>query len=150
MNLVQISTRGAMFALQYFSALPAIGLVVYGLALRFGSSPRRWQTRHTVAAVAMIGPYFAIVWSWLFADQFYRVRAESPERWRLEYVMPARSELVDVAEVSRVARIPGAKLTWRILIETHGGRRYESAQIGRASADRAVTELRAALPSSSR
>ncbi|XOV84034.1 MAG: hypothetical protein ACFHXK_02735 [bacterium] len=149
MELLVIPPGGAYRAALFFAVLPVF---VGGLALwaaRTRSSPKKslLQKFGFLPLLLLLVVYYAVIWQWLFYNQFYAVTKKSETQWVLEYLAPSRSHPIDpsnLVDISTqdISSVTGGSSTTRLVLKTRDGRTFRSAQIARHRADDHVQKLR--------
>lgn len=99
----------------------------------------------------MLVAYYAVIWNWLFRDQFYDLVPISDGRWDVRYRMPERVQSLQPGEIVRIygdnlGSITGGATTGRVVIELADGTRIRSAQVARHRIADYVDTLQALLP----
>ncbi len=84
------------------------------------------------------GPITAIYASSL--SGFYEAVAVGPSL-RLHYLPPGIVSEIALDSISDIRAVPAHKLSWRLIVTTSSGERYESATSGRASVIESMSRL---------
>lgn len=148
MEPIVLRAEGIPFAAVYFSALVVLLLFVVWLMRRWQGQSGLWDVqRFGYWPVLLIVAYYAVIWHWLFYDQFVRINQDSQTVWYLQYRMPDREYALnayDIADIrgENLPSLTGGS-TARIIIEMRDGSRYRSAQIPRYEVKDFVARLRA-------
>jgi hypothetical protein len=140
MKQIVFNAGGNYVAAMFFGALPLLVLLVPLLGVRRETSRAyRFNRRlYHLPVLGLLAAYYAVIYWWLFYDQFYAVVAERPGTWELQYRVPDRSTEIDVERIADVRVSSGDLRTHemaRILIETADGEIYQSAQVSLARAN---------------
>ena len=87
--------------------------------------------------------YFALLWMWLFHDQFYELVPQENGEWQMVYEMPQRTTTIDIADIEEIEPGWGGKAYTRIVINMQDGTRYQSAQMSRFHLKETIDALNA-------
>lgn len=134
MQTVQFNPTGNYIAAAYFCVIPIIIFVIGTLTRRKfrDSNSLSLIKRYLYFLILLLLIYYAIIYKWLFHNQFYWITLANNGTWKIEYPVPARSKTITVGDISSIRAVTGDIWTYkmmRISISTKGGDEYISSQI---------------------
>jgi hypothetical protein len=141
------NSGGGAVTAALFGSAPLVILIV---AWRQGATrrlSRAWQiSKHLygLPLIVLLLGYYALLYWWLFYDQFYRLEVQPGGFWKLEYRLPARDKIIATRDIADLVLESGDLRTHRmtrLVIITADGKHYPSAQI----TERQAKEYRAIL-----
>lgn len=138
MVLVFGSRSGSWFALCLFAAIFAV--LGWGIAREIR---RRSQGRHQMLGIVIGFAVFAAPVTAIYASSlsgFYEAVAVG-RALRLQYLPPGIVSEIALDSISDVRAVPAYKLSWRLIVTTSSGERFESATSGRASVIESMSRL---------
>jgi hypothetical protein len=141
------SEAGRWLALIFFFALSvAIGFAVFSLLsrpetrraefLRFGAASRKVSA--IVGTLLGVAVFSTLAYS-MFSG-FYRMEAHG-ETVRLRYLIPPHTADVRRDHLARLDKVPAYGVSWRLVVTTGKGEKYESAAAGARTIEEARRRL---------
>jgi hypothetical protein len=132
------SRSGSWFALCLFAAI--FGVLGWGIAREIR---RRSQGRHQRLGIIIGFAFFAAPVTAIYASSlsgFYEAVAVG-RSLRLQYLPPRVVSEIALDSISDIRAVPAYKLSWRLIVTTSSGERYQSATSGRASVIESISRL---------
>jgi hypothetical protein len=135
MHLIGFNQQGNYFAAIFFSVLPLLILLAGLIMHRRGAGEEKWLIVRQYLYLPIVVPlviYYAIVYRWLFYEQFYRIKINN-DNWHIEYSIPNKTKTIRTDDISSIRAVGGDIWTYkmvRILITTRNEKQYLSAQVG--------------------
>ncbi|MGA1871658.1 MAG: hypothetical protein ACMUJM_24285 [bacterium] len=141
MNSIHFNPIGNLIAALFLCMLPLIIIIIGTLARRKGIGKNGWSFAKRYWYLPIVVPlflYYAIIYRWLFYDQFYWISIKNKGTWQLEYSVPTRIKTIMADDISSIQAVTGDIWTHkmvRILISTNDGKEYLSAQVSESDKD---------------
>ena len=132
------SRSGSWFALCLFAAI--CGVLGGGIARE---TRRRSQGRHELLGIVIGCAVFAVPITAIYASSlsgFYEAVAVGPSL-RLHYLPPGVVTEIALDSISDIRAVPAYKLSWRLIVTTSSGERYESATSARGLVIESMSRL---------
>ncbi len=131
---------GGTIAAALFGSAPLVILMVAWQQRAASQLSWGWQISkrlYGLPLVVLLLGYYALLYWWLFYDQFYRLEVRPEGLWKLEYRLPTRDKIIATSNIADLALESGDLRTYqmmRLVIVTASGERYPSAQISERQA----------------
>ena len=141
MHSIHFNALGNIVAALFFFTLPLVIIIIGAWARRKGFDQTRWLIAKRYWYLPILIPfalYYAVIYRWLFYDQFYWVTIKNDGTWQLEYYLPPRTVTITEDDISDIQIAAGDIWTYRdvrILILTKDGKRYLSTQVSASDRD---------------